>query len=138
MKREIKFRGKRIDNGEWIYGTFMVIRNVFDDEDPEEKTMFFDSKWVSGGEYIGECWIEVDPETVGQYTGLKDKNGVEIYEGDWLNSELDKPMVVGWSNRFASFVLNRKGWAFAHWFGESCEPEHIEVIGNIHDKPEMK
>lgn len=72
-----------------------------------------------------------------QFTGLKDKNRNEIYEGDILKIETDKPMVVGWSKRFASFILNREGWAFSHWFGESCNPENCEIIGNIHENPEL-
>lgn len=72
-----------------------------------------------------------------QFTGLIDKNGKEIYEGDILIIETGKPMVVGWSDKFVSFVLNREGWAFSHWFGESCNPEDCEVIGNIYDNPEL-
>ena len=81
----------------------------------------------------------IDKEYVNlmQFTGLTDKNGKEIYEGDILRTETDKPMVVGWSNKFASYVLNRSGWAFSHWFGEACDPENCEVIGNKHENPEL-
>ena len=72
-----------------------------------------------------------------QYTGLKDKNDKEIYEGDILKTATDKPMVVGWSEKFASFVLNRNGWAFSHWFGESCNPEDCEIIGNKYQNAEL-
>lgn len=72
-----------------------------------------------------------------QYTGLKDKNGKEIYEGDILRTHTNKDMVVSWSNKFASFVINRKNWAFCHWFGESGDPEDYEVIGNIYENPEI-
>ena len=72
-----------------------------------------------------------------QYTGLKDKNGKEIYEGDILTIITEKPMIVKWSDKFASWCLYRDGWMFAHWFGESCQPEQCIVIGNIYENPEL-
>ena len=72
-----------------------------------------------------------------QFTGLHDKNGKDIYEGDVLDDGQDKPVVVDWNVKFASFCLLKKGWLFPHWFGESCNPEDCEVIGNIHENPEL-
>lgn len=73
-----------------------------------------------------------------QYTGLKDKNGKEIYEGDILsNKDTYGYMVVNWSPTSAGFCLDKKGWISSHYFKEAVDAEECEVIGNIHENPEL-
>lgn len=115
--REIKFRGKRVDNGEWVYGGII---------------------FIDGGKphiFCNYGGVEVDPDTVGQYTGLKDKNDREIYEGDILTDKYESIGTVDWWN--AGFVVNFGDvdiFQIADCFDESYQ---MWFIGNIHDNPEL-
>lgn len=127
MKREIIFRGKRIDNGEWVEGYFFV-------------TTFSTVKYMAlnpciqvirKGVYY--CSYEVIPETVGQFTGLMDKIGVRIFEGDILKVRLTCNVKVEYSEKYAEFMfVDRDDMRWGHE-----EPCYRQVIGNIHDNPEL-
>lgn len=120
--RTIKFRGKRLDNGEWVFGDLLRMYGVpFVYPDPAP------NGWND---------YKVIPFTVGQFTGLIDKNGKEIYEGDILiePSIFDLPRTVYWDHRFMRFgniSPSTCGYIALHDYSKP------EVIGNIHDNPEL-
>ena len=113
--REILFHGKRIDNGEWVEGNLVV-------SDTEGRTHI-----VVGTRIITIEW-EVDPSTVGQFTGLTDKNGKRIFEGDILVLRTGIPYIVKFED--GGFVLTGTTIPIHH-------ADKFEVIGNIHDNPEL-
>ena len=79
--------------------------------------------------------VEVDPPTICQCTGLKDKHGKLIFENDIVRC--GKNCTVTWCDTFASWRLNTSGWIYSHFFGEACKPEDVEIVGNIFDNPEL-
>lgn len=129
--REILFRGKRVDNGEWVYGYY--VRTLEEDAD----CFLFLIDWIY--DYEGWCRYNVIPETVGQYSGFDD-NGVKIFEGDVLHWDSHWGWYVGYENgAFRRIPLNniqRINWK--HYPLEQEGLKTWRVIGNIHDNPELR
>jgi len=129
--REIKFRGKSLRTGKWVYGS--LVR--YGDGRVEIYTLI-----NPRDENSLRAWLEeVDPATVGQYTGLKDKNGKEIYEGDICNCrEYECFGKVEWNNEEAGFyfcvVMEGGGFEEEHLYDYVDE---LEVIGNIYENPAL-
>ena len=121
--REYLFRGKRKDNGEWVYGNF--VRGCVDD---------FAYIVEFGNKELCRNYVEVIPETVGQYTGLTDKNGKKIFEGDICKHRSNYSgntlisLVTYTDGHFLALVSENSGFELS---------EKLEVIGNIHDNPEL-
>ena len=132
--REILFRGKREDNDEWVYGYYVKL------PDAAGSVGFMHVPASNPDEHNTAHYVA--PETVGQYTGLTDKNGVKIFEGDILRIGLEEDDYIvcqvyeyrgvlcvdyetaDWDFNALGFLDNDTGYIF-------------EVIGNIHDNPEL-
>ena len=135
--REIKFRGKRVDNGEWVYGNLVINQPTKSYRIISDFALCRHAKFTDDSLYhvSGEIHL-VHPETVCQYTGLKDKNGVEVYEGDLIEVCSNKNgllEVVFINDYVGGWVLTHKSTEKHLSLGARNQTE-IEVTGNIHDK----
>lgn len=128
--REILFRGKRINGGKWVDGYLLKITLY-----GKTWNLILGDNFIRSG--LGVTAMQhatVDPSTVGQDTGLKDKNGVRIFEGDiirWLPALEEKTDVVSFDE--AGFCAGEYFLQSALYYGDFDG----EVIGNIHDNPEL-
>ena len=129
--REILFRGKRTINGDWVYGDFV---HGNERKSLRDSIFVYDSETQSFNDY------EISPSTLGQYTGLTDKNGNRIFEGDVAKvlQGKDKDIAyVGFEN--GAFMLYPKTGNIyertlqSYWYNDW----DVEVIGNITDNPEL-
>lgn len=144
--RTIKFRAKRLDNNDWVYGGTLI--NFLDDE---ERTFYMPSKkdrCTTSEDSFGNIkgfkkgtFYKVVNETLGQFTGLLDKNGKEIYEGDILGG-IWFPSTIKWCDKCGSFEIFDENGVCYCCSGDviwkdivSCDD--LEVIGNIHDNKEL-
>ena len=135
--REILFRGKRVDNGEWVKGTYLHLITGHD-YICDGSTVDFDDTHYR---------YKVSSKTVGQYTGLTDKNGNKIFEGDIVDVEYDINYTGVAAHRIGSFsVVFKKGCFMKDKITKVNEEKGLyhfipsdkcAVIGNIHDNPEL-
>lgn len=130
--REILFRGKRIDNGKWVEGAFCP-KSCDDPFGP----MLDKPSIIKLGDPCDGFWFDVDPATVGQYTGLTDKNGKKIFEGDIWNCS-GCLGVIEWVEDACSFEAHYtiNGIEYANAVN-AYRAAKVEVIGNIYDNPEL-
>lgn len=144
MNREIKFRGKMVPENEWIFGTILRIPAppvcFGKSESDKYYIQFPDTRYVPDWNMpYRMVQGEVNPDTIGQYTGLKDENGKEIYRGDivqGLFADQEESEIKGqviYSKGQASYIViasNNDEWELGYL-------DNLEVIGNIYDNPEL-
>ena len=116
--REILFRGERVDSDEWVYGFLVKMWGQYHIVDQNNENSAY----------------MIEPETVGQYTGLTDKNGKKIFEGDILLKGFEK-VLVKWNANQCRWGIYSNNYEICG-FNESTQG-YFEVIGNVHDNSEL-
>lgn len=130
--REILFKAKRIDNGEWVEGCYVT----------SDGKSFICMDIVQHYCVIALRWFEIDPETLCQFTGLCDKNGKKIWENDICDRKEKYPEVVkmtngDWTLDYSYAIGRDYGNGYCNLGFYVNERKCVEVIGNIFDHPEL-
>lgn len=141
--REIKFRGKNLNTKEWVYGDLLQWNDG-------ETAIGVHGQFIDDGYHFNENYDKtpyVDETTVGQYTGLKDKNGKEIYEGDIISVNGKYPKLIRYIDEWASYCLanltdldcdlKTRYWQQVSPCWWTDYKREIKVIGNVYDNPEL-
>lgn len=125
--REILFRGKRVDNGEWVEGFY-----IFDNADKQPRVVI--DRDYSTGTFFHANAPRVESETVGQYTGLTDKNGKKIFEGDIVKLYKELFKIIFKYSEWKLEIISKRIFMspYFHSHAEQCE-----IVGNIHDTTEL-
>lgn len=138
MNREILFRGKRKDNGEWVEGFYMKhinrqISPIGDTLKPEDiEHLILTSGFADWNMPRQISGFEVDPDTVGQYVGINDKNGTKIFEGDIVKNKDGHFGRMAYNHTLMAFeCIKKKHGGCWHSVGIN---KSWEIIGNIHEQ----
>ena len=132
--REIKFRGKRVDSGKWVVGNYIQKNNP----QIEEPTF-----WYALIQDMASDYYEVTPETIGQYTGFKDINGKEIYEGDIIQIPDDYDIYGMNAGEIYEVIFSHGGFRMKAKHNKNSKGYYLddnnsdEIIGNKFDNPEL-
>ena len=134
MNREILFKAKRKDNGEWVEGYYVYCRKRHYILPVLNKVIGFDER--------EDEWVEVDPDTICQYTGLTDKNGRRIWENDICDRKEKYPEIVtynkgDWQLDYSYALGKEKHFGACNLGFYACERKCVEVIGNVFDNLEL-
>lgn len=143
--REILFKGKSVDTGEWVEGFYSRVTNNWEQKNVHFITCYKD---LSNGETVLTGQHIIDPETIGQYTGLKDKNGVKIFEGDIIEINCyayEEPehsfLGIVEVGEFGYGLLDpdgKEGYIFNYLYElRGSYTTTYEVLGYSHDNPEI-
>lgn len=134
--REILFRGKRADNGEWIYGSLLVDYPCCKNGVDETVKLYSILDFKTNEEEVKK--VEVIPETVGQYIGLTDKNGKKIFEGDIvIDEQSGYEYIIKWFQEYACYALaDKRGNMVFDAYEIDMFLNDLIVVGNIHDNSE--
>lgn len=137
--RVIKFRGKSIDEGKWVYGDLLQFYLNGEPVKSNFSILPFEVEKIDEHAYENQP-VSICYDTIGQFTGMYDKNGYEIYDGDIIKiTNSNEAKHVAYSDKEAAFGIQYSdGDFFAFAFDISGISEDCyEVIGNIHDNPEL-